>query len=105
MYVLLIVVVLLPIVLSVLLRYTDSDYPFGIFKLFLLKLEFNFFFKSNCPKSQLLSWFESLPGYLPKIAFKYFENQLFTVIIVLLIPEMYVKKITGLRAFLNIKQS
>jgi hypothetical protein len=28
---------------------------------------------------------------------------LFTVIIVLLIPEMYVKKITGLRAFLNIK--
>jgi len=39
------------------------------------------------------------------MAFKYFENQLFTVIIVLLIPEMYVKKITGLRAFLNIKQS
>ena len=27
---------LLAIVLSVLLRYTDSDYPFGIFKLFLL---------------------------------------------------------------------
>jgi len=26
---------LLAIVLSVLLRYTDSDYPFGIFKLFL----------------------------------------------------------------------
>jgi len=26
---------LLTIVLSVLLRYTDSDYPFGIFKLFL----------------------------------------------------------------------
>ena len=25
----------LAIVLSVLLRYTDSDYPFGIFKLFL----------------------------------------------------------------------
>jgi len=24
------------LVLSVLLRYTDSDYPFGIFKLFLL---------------------------------------------------------------------
>jgi hypothetical protein len=40
MYVLLIVVCpfvlfLLAIVLSVLLRYTDSDYPFGIFKLFL----------------------------------------------------------------------
>ena len=39
MYVLLIVVCpfalfLLAIVLSVLLRYTDSDYPFGIFKLF-----------------------------------------------------------------------
>jgi hypothetical protein len=27
--------ILLAIVLSVLLRYTDSDYPFGIFKLFL----------------------------------------------------------------------
>ena len=39
MYVLLIVVCpfvpfLLAIVLPVLLRYTDSDYPFGIFKLF-----------------------------------------------------------------------
>ena len=30
--------VLLAIVLYVLLRYTDSDYPFGIFKLFLLKI-------------------------------------------------------------------
>ena len=29
------VLFLLAIVLSVLLRYTDSDYPFGIFKLFL----------------------------------------------------------------------
>jgi hypothetical protein len=29
--------VLLAIVLSVLLRYTDSDYPFGIFKLFLIR--------------------------------------------------------------------
>jgi hypothetical protein len=29
---------LLAIDLSVLLRYTDSDYPFGIFKLFLLSL-------------------------------------------------------------------
>jgi len=28
---------LLAIVLSVLLRFSDSDYPFGIFKLFLLK--------------------------------------------------------------------
>jgi hypothetical protein len=28
---------LLAIVLSVLLRFTDSDYPFGIFKLFLLR--------------------------------------------------------------------
>jgi hypothetical protein len=27
----------LAIVLSVLLRYTDSDYPFGIFKLFCVK--------------------------------------------------------------------
>ena len=27
---------LLAIVLSILLRYTDSDYPFGIFKLFLI---------------------------------------------------------------------
>ena len=32
------VLFLLVIVLSVLLRITDSDYPFGIFKLFLLKL-------------------------------------------------------------------
>ena len=31
--------VILAIVLSVLLRYTDSDYPFGIFKLFLQKTE------------------------------------------------------------------
>jgi hypothetical protein len=43
MYVLQIVVCpfvlfLLAIVLSVLLRYTDSDYPFGIFKLFLHKI-------------------------------------------------------------------
>jgi len=30
------VLFLLAIVLSVLLRYTDSDYPFGIFKLFLI---------------------------------------------------------------------
>jgi len=29
------IVVPLSIVLSVLLRYTDSDYPFGIFKIFL----------------------------------------------------------------------
>ena len=34
---LLLVHCLLAIVLSVLLRFTDSDYPFGIFKLFLLK--------------------------------------------------------------------
>ena len=44
MYVLLIVVCsfvlfLLAIVLSVLLRYADSDYPFGIFKLFLILWE------------------------------------------------------------------
>jgi hypothetical protein len=31
------VLFLLAIVLSVLLRYTDSDYPFGIFKLFPLQ--------------------------------------------------------------------
>ena len=79
--------------------------PLWYLQTLLIEVGIQFFFKSNCSKSQLLSWFESLPGYLPKIAFKYFENQLFTVIIVLLIPEMYVKKITGLRAFLNIKQS
>jgi hypothetical protein len=44
MYVLLIVVCpfvlfLLAIVLSVLLRYTDSDCPFGIFKLFSISAE------------------------------------------------------------------
>jgi len=33
--------VLLAIVLSVLLRYTDSDYPFGVFKLFLVKSRAN----------------------------------------------------------------
>jgi hypothetical protein len=44
---------LLAIVLFVLLRYTDSDYPFGIFKLFLRKVELrgkknnNFNFSSN----------------------------------------------------------
>ena len=43
MYVLLIVVCpfvlfLLAIVLSVLLRYTDSDCPFGIFKIFLIQV-------------------------------------------------------------------
>ena len=32
------VLFLLDIVLSVLLRYTDSDYPFGIFKLFQLTI-------------------------------------------------------------------
>jgi hypothetical protein len=37
------VLFLLAIVLSVLLRYTDSDYPFGIFKLFLVVV---FFVKS-----------------------------------------------------------
>jgi hypothetical protein len=31
---------LLVIVLSVLLRYTDSDYPFGIFKLFLFHFKY-----------------------------------------------------------------
>jgi len=35
------VLFLLAIVLSVLLRYTDSDYPFGIFKLFLLYVGYN----------------------------------------------------------------
>jgi hypothetical protein len=34
----------LAIVLSVLLRYTDSDYPFGIFKLFLIIILFYFIF-------------------------------------------------------------
>jgi hypothetical protein len=30
---------MLAIVLSVLLRYTDSDYPFGIFKLFVQHID------------------------------------------------------------------
>jgi hypothetical protein len=34
------VLFLLTIVLSVLLRFTDSDYPFGIFKLFLSPVYF-----------------------------------------------------------------
>jgi hypothetical protein len=33
---------LLAIVLSVLLRYTDSDYPFGIFKLFLHSMRWRY---------------------------------------------------------------
>jgi hypothetical protein len=34
------VIFLLTIVLSVLLRFTDSDYPFGIFKLFLIPFKY-----------------------------------------------------------------
>ena len=37
------VLFLLAIMLSVLLRYTDSDYPFGIFKLFLRYILWNIF--------------------------------------------------------------
>jgi hypothetical protein len=37
----------LAIVLSVLLRFTDSDYPFGIFKLFLLKPEMPDYWMAN----------------------------------------------------------
>ena len=56
MYVLLIVVcpfVLfhLAIVLSVLLRYTDSDCPFGIFKLFSLRISYSDKFPNNVSKS------------------------------------------------------
>ena len=36
------VLILLAIVLSVLLRYTDSDCPFGIFKLFIAKTELQY---------------------------------------------------------------
>jgi hypothetical protein len=46
------------IVLSVLLRYTDSDYPFGIFKLFFL--HFSGICKQilhcSCPCKQILHW-------------------------------------------------
>ena len=57
MYVLWIVVCpfvlfLLAIVLSVLFRYTDSDYPFGISKLFLWQLAWSFHFRCL----QLPSW-------------------------------------------------
>jgi hypothetical protein len=38
---------LLAIVLSVLLRYTDSDYPFGIFKLFLKQMSLCVHIKSD----------------------------------------------------------
>jgi hypothetical protein len=38
---------LLAIVLSVLLRYTDSDYPFGIFKLFIqINVQLRLYFKA-----------------------------------------------------------
>ena len=47
------VLFLLAIALSVLLRYTDSDYPFGIFKLF-INLCLNFF---NFDVSILLVWY------------------------------------------------
>jgi hypothetical protein len=40
---------LLTIVLSVLLRFTDSDYPFGIFKLFFLRLSSNISWSLQLP--------------------------------------------------------
>jgi len=43
-------------VLSVLLRYTDSDYPFGISKLFLLLAVLNLIFRRNRIRS-LLTYF------------------------------------------------
>ena len=52
---------LLSIVLSVLLRYTDSDYPFGIFKLFfiqltMMKVALNIYIYLHCrPCHQLLT--------------------------------------------------
>jgi hypothetical protein len=39
------VLFVLAIVLSVLLRYTDSDYPFGIFKLFFDIFKQHFYFR------------------------------------------------------------
>ena len=52
MYVLLVVVCpfvlfLLAIVLSFLLRYTDSDYPFGIFKLFIINVRLCICYKTT----------------------------------------------------------
>jgi len=48
------VLFLLAIVLSVLLRYADSDYPFGIFKLFLSSVN-TIFFKSSHPHILLIN--------------------------------------------------
>ena len=45
------VLFILAIVLSVLLRYTDSDYPFGIFKLFLI-MSLTYGLKKGSEKSE-----------------------------------------------------
>jgi hypothetical protein len=45
--------VLLAIVLSVLLRHTDSDYPFGIFKLFVLSIRSTEHAKKNYSKDRV----------------------------------------------------
>jgi hypothetical protein len=75
MHVLLIVVCpfvlfLLAIVLSVLLRYTDSDCPFGIFKLFLnTKQKFKkiFFFITKCNTYCLMSVITSTHSYVATV--------------------------------------
>ena len=71
MYALLIVVcpfvlLLLAIVLFVLLRYTDSDYPFGIFKLFLKKI-LHRKLKSNTNSSKIHVWISLNIFYLLNI--------------------------------------
>jgi hypothetical protein len=71
MYALLIVVCpfvlfLLAIVLTVLLRYTDFDYPFGIFKLFLKKI-LHRKLKSNTNTSKIHVWISLNIFYLLNI--------------------------------------
>ena len=55
----------LVIVLSVLLRYTDSDYPFGIFKLFLLKIEIKYVRIPYFHKLQFYIFYLYKPIHLP----------------------------------------
>jgi hypothetical protein len=62
---------LLAIVLSVLLRYTDFNYPFGIFKLF-----FDLIVSNNCVRNV-----ENLPYYLHSLLKQYdiFHNLILTI--------------------------
>jgi hypothetical protein len=54
----------LVIVLSVLLRYTDSDYPFGIFKLFLGATDRNYNLSESTAAFSSRIYYLSMESYL-----------------------------------------